>query len=317
MKLYDTFEYILESKASEMQGLKIMRLADVDDGETLMGQFVAADKSKNQKNLPIMAFLYAKGEKNVKNIVDVVNDYENLVAKKRVKQAQATKKGIMMGDKVFGNFIKFSEYIHGEKSKHGIKQTKATVAEDFEAVDTPMWSGNNIDIYDGVDIGKCIKYTQGSLTGRAYQFCIGQFGNTMYKSYRDTKTSTFYFIVDRNKFKTDEQGNVNLDDPLHIVVFDVTKYGIELTDANNATGSIAEYGEDADGYVGYLKSKGVPVDQMVNRPKTDQEEDEDELLGNPNQDLQWFMNLPIEHKSAYIGRGHVLTNAQFDYLIGS
>ena len=156
----------------------------------------------------------------------------------------------------------------------------------------------------------------GGLTGRGYSFCIGQPGNTMYKSYRDSGVSTFYFIVDRNRFEKNEDGSVNLDDPLHIVVFDVKRDGIELTDANNTTGRIAEYDEDVDGYVDYLKSKGVPVNKLVNRPKTDQERKEDELLGQPNSSLEWFKKLPIEYKSSYIGRGHALTDEQFDYLMG-
>jgi hypothetical protein len=108
----------------------------------------------------------------------------------------------------------------------------------------------------------------------------------------------------------------NLDDPLHIVVFDNTSGGILLTDADNNTGTIAEYGEDVDAYVSYLKSKGVPVDDLVNRPKTPEEDEEERLLGKENKDLEWFINLPIEYKSAYIGRGHMLTDDQFDYLIG-
>jgi hypothetical protein len=139
----------------------------------------------------------------------------------------------------------------------------------------------------------------------------------MYQSYRDTKTSSFYFIVDRNHFKQNEDGSVNLDDPLHIVVLDNTEYGIELTDADNRTGTIAEpYGDDPNEYVTYLKEKGVPVDKLVKKPKTDQEAEEDKLLGRPNNDLKWFMDLPIDLKSKYIGRGHQLTNDQFDYLIG-
>jgi hypothetical protein len=156
----------------------------------------------------------------------------------------------------------------------------------------------------------------GGLTGRGYSFCIGQPSNTMYKSYRDTKASSFYFIVDRNHFKENADGSVNLDDPLHIVVFDNTSRGIELTDANNTTGRIDKYGDNTDSYVAYLKSKGVPVDKLVNRGKTDQEDEEERLLGRPNENLEWFMKLPIEYKSAYIGRGHRLTDAQFDYLIG-
>jgi hypothetical protein len=180
-----------------------------------------------------------------------------------------------------------------------------------------MWSGNNIDIYEGDEVGKCIAYTMGGLTGRGYSFCIGQPGNTMYQSYRDTKTSSFYFIVDRNHMSINKDDSINLDDPLHIVVFDNSENGIELTDANNTTGTIAEFGNDPNKYVEYLKLKEVPVDKLINRAKTDQEREEDSLLGRQNNSLEWFMNLPIDMKSKYIGRGHRLTDAQFDYLIGS
>jgi hypothetical protein len=197
-----------------------------------------------------------------------------------------------------------------------------------------MWSGNDIDIYDGNSVGKCIEYTQGGLTDKNYGFCIGQPGNRMYKSYRDSKVSSFYFIVDRNR--KNEDNSINLDDPLHIVVFDNTNKGIELTDANNTTGRISEYGQDVNGYINYLKSKSVPVESLVNRPKTEQEIYEDDLLGAQNTDLSWFMNLdnpknqnykkPVlevgqnelnYYKSAYIGRGHLLSDEQFDFLIDS
>jgi len=308
---------IVESRASEQQTMNILNKGGVESPEDVLSSFKSGDKSENQKNLPIMGYLYALGGNDIKNIVDIVNEYNELVKKNRVKPVQPTKKGLVIGDKVFNDFLKFSEYIHGETNKYTKGDTKgSSTSGDFKSEKKPLWSGNNIDIYEGDNVGKCINYTGGALTGRAYSFCIGQPGNTMYKSYRDSKTSTFYFIVDRNKFITNEDGSVNLDDPLHIVVFDVTNRGVELTDANNDTGTIAEYGKDVDGYIDYLKSMGVPVDKMVNKPKTDQERKEDELLGRPNNDLEWFMKLPIEYKSAYIGRGHALTNDQFDYLIG-
>lgn len=306
-----------ESKKSEEQGINILSKSNVNNAEDVISKFASGDKSNNQKNIPVMAFLYVKGYTDVKNIIDVLNDYNDLEIKKRIKPIQLTKTAIRIGEKEYTDFIKFSEYIHGEKNKYAQGSSgESNVAQDFVSEKKPIWSGNGIDIYDGDNVGKCIAYTQGGLTGRGYSFCIGQPGNTMYKSYRDTKDSTFYFIVDRNHFKTNEDGSVNLDDPLHIVVFDVAKNGIELTDANNTTGTIAKYGEDVNAYVSYLKSKGVPVDKLVNRPKTDQERKEDELLGRKNESLEWFMKLPIEYKSAYIGRGHVLTNDQFDYLLG-
>jgi hypothetical protein len=319
IRISDIYLTLLESKASESQGATMLKKGGLSDDEVqnIISDFAKNDKSKNQKNITMMSYLYLSGEKNTKNIIDVVNDYEDLLLKGRVKVAQPTKEGIKLGDKAFKDFIRFSEYIHGEKNKYGVKQKNDVfVANDFKAADKPIWSGNNIDIYDADSVGKCIKYTKGSLTGKSYEFCIGQFGNTMYKSHRDSKVSSFYFIVDRNRFKENKDGSPNLDDPLHIVVFDRAKNGIELTDANNDTGTISEFGTDVDKYVNYLKSKGVPVDKLVNRPKTDEEDWEEKLLGNKNKDLKWFMDLPVNYKSAYIGRGHLLTDDQFDYLIG-
>lgn len=317
MKLLEIYNTLLESAATEQQSKNILTKGGVDNIDDVLNKFIEGDKSKNQKNLPIMAYLYVTGYNDIKNIIDVVNEYDELVMKKRVKPIQVTKKGLVMGNNVFNDFIKFSEYIHGETTKYSKKDVGgSSLGADFKAEVKPLWSGNNIDIYEGDTVGKCINYSMGALTGKRYSFCIGQPGNTMYKSYRDSKTSSFYFIVDRNKFGKNEDGSVNLDDPLHMVVFDVTNYGVELTDADNITGTISEFGEDVNAYVNYLKSKGVPVGKMVNRPKTDKEEEEERLLGRKNDSLEWFMKLPIEYKSAYIGRGHVLTNDQFDYLIG-
>jgi hypothetical protein len=307
---------LLESKATEQQSKNILTNGGVDNIDDVLNKFIERDKSNNQKNLPIMSYLYTTGYNDIKNIIDVVNEYDELVVKNRVKPIQVTKKGLVMGNKVFNDFIKFSEYIHGETNKYSKKDGGGSVDTNFKTEIKPLWSGNNIDIYEGDNVGKCINYTQGALTGKRYSFCIGQPGNTMYKSYRDRRDSSFYFIVDRNRFKENVDGSVNLDDPLHIVVFDVARRHIELTDANNTSGTISEFGKNVKAYVNYLKSKGVPVEKMVNRPKTDKEEEEERLLGRKNDSLGWFMKLPIEYKSAYIGRGHVLTNDQFDYLIG-
>ena len=123
-----------------------------------------------------------------------------------------------------------------------------------------------------------------------------------------------YFIVDKNRFKTTDTG-VNLDDPLHIVVFDARTRDIALTDANNRTGNIAEYGSDVQGYICYLKSKGVPVEKLINKEKTPEEVEEQKLLGQQNTELRWFKMLTFDQRSKYIGRGHLLSDEQFDYLL--
>ena len=337
MRLTEIYSNIMESAKTSAEGLNILKNANVENPEAIIAEFSKNDKSKNQKNIPMMAFIYASGYQDMKNIIEVINDYNELETKKQIKPIQIIKKTIGLGDKQFNDFIKLSEYIHSVKaSKADKKSEQMSVAKDFVANKKPMWSGNGIDIYEGTSVGKCIAYTQGGLTGKAYSFCIGQPANTMYKSYRDTKDSSFYFIIDRNHFKEDSNGNVDLSDPLHIVVFDNTKYGIELTDADNHTGTISKYGDNADAYVDYLTSKGVPVEKLVNKPKTEQEAYEDALLGKRNESLEWFVNLdnpnnpkykkPVlepgetEHdyyKSAYIGRGHLLTDDQFEYLLNN
>ena len=249
-----------------------------------------------------------------------------------------TKNGLKIGENIFNDYLKFTEHIHGlSASKTGEYKISQEKLNEFKAEKKPLWSGNGIDIYEGNSIGKCIAYSQGGLTGKQYSFCIGKPGpQNLYKSYRDSQVSTFYFIIDKNKFKIDENNNVDLSDPLHIVVFDRTNRGVLLTDANNKTGDIAEYGNDANKYIDYLKQKGVPVDELlVNKPKTEQEIYEDNLLGRKNDDLNWFINLdnPIRpdyrkpklepgdpetnyYKWSYIGRGHTLSNEQFDFLMG-
>ncbi len=303
-----------ESKATEAQALSILNNKNDDNPEETLNSLKQIDDSKNQVNLPAMSFIIDKNV-NTNDLKSVFNEYNQLKEKNRIKPIQVTKNGVIIGDKTFNDFLKFAEYIHGETNKYVKPSNKSSVTNDFEAEDKPIWSGNNIDIYDGTDVGRCIKYSQGSLTGKSYSFCIGQPGNTMYQSYRDTKDSSFYFIIDRNKFVLDDKGNVDLSNPLHIVVFDNTKYGVELTDANNTTGTIDEFGDDSDSYISYLESKGVPVDKLINKVKTSEEEKEQKLLGKRNADLEWFVNLPYEYKSKYIGRGYPLTDAQFDYLI--
>lgn len=317
MKLLEIYNRLLESKATEMQGLSMLRKAGVENPDAIIADMVGGDTSQNQKNIPIMTYIYAKWDKNIKTIIDVVNEYDELEKLKKVKPIQITNNGLVMGNDVYVSFIKFAEEIHGKMNDvRRSGQIQANVEADFHSEKKPMWSGNGIDIYDGLGVGKCISYTTGGLTGRGYGFCIGQPGNTMYQSYRDDKTSTFYFIVDRNHFKTEADGSVNLDDPLHMVVFDNTKHGVELTDANNSTGNIAEpYGRNVKGYEDYLRSKGVPVEMMQHQPKSEEENYEQGLLGKENRDLEWFIKLPIDYKSKYIGRGHLLTNDQFDYLM--
>lgn len=310
-----------ESRKSEEVGFNLLNKYNIENPETIIKQFADGDKSINQKNIPFMSVIYLKNN-DVQSIISIFNEYNQLEEKKRIKPIQFLKGSLFIGDKQIEGFTDFSNYVHGIQSKYTTKETGSSYKmdnEDVIAMDKPMWSGNGFDIYDADSVDKCIKYRNGGLTGKSYTFCIGAYGSSnLYQSYRDNADSTFYFIVDKNRISTNEDGSINLDDPLHMVVYDVQRGGkISLTDVNNMTGHISEFGHDNQKYVDYLKSNGVPVEKLVNRPKTEKEKQEDLLLRRQNSDLQWFINLPMEYKSRYIGRGHELTDEQFDYLISN
>lgn len=319
MKLLNIYNLVLESKKTEAQGMNLLRRGNIENPEEIIGKFANGDTSGSGKYVPAMAYIYATGYSDIDSILKIFDEYHELSKKGRIGKMVLQRDSINIGDYIFNNFIKLSEYIHGVASNYGeleSEKVSTSVGANFQSKKKKLWSGNNIDIYAGDSVQKCIEYTLGGLVkGKTYSFCIGQPGNTMYKSYRDEHVASFYYIVDRNRFIKEPDGSFNLDDPLHMVVFDVGKDGIYLTDSDNRTGNISEYGNDVNGYIDYLKSKGVPVEQMVNKPKTSEEEYEDELLGKRNGSLEWFIKLPMKYKSAYIGRGHRLTDGQFDYLM--
>ena len=57
IKIFEIYQRLLESKATEAQGLNMLKKAGAENAEDIMSEFKAADVSKNQKNLPIMAYL--------------------------------------------------------------------------------------------------------------------------------------------------------------------------------------------------------------------------------------------------------------------
>ena len=326
-------DFIYESKQTEDRARAILK--ELPNRENLISEFRQGDKSNNGKNIPLMAYLYTiQVDKNTEQIIELVNQYNELLCKNQIPSAEITKWGIKIGEQVFNDYLEFREHIYNSTQAR-TKDLK--IGQNLEPKAKPIWSGNGIDIYEGNNKSKCIIYTQGGLvTGKSYEFCIGKLGymNT-YKAYRDNSVSTFYFIVDKNKLKMNDKGELDDSDPLHMVVFNMTKSEPELTDASNHTGRIAQYGIDHQKYIEYLKTKGVPVDELlVNRPKTDQEKYEDELLGERNPDLEWFINLDkpenpnwrkpkLEqgdpeksyYKFCYIGRNHILSSEQFNYLV--
>jgi len=314
--LKEEIDVLVESRQTEQQALIILNDNNVNEPEALINDFKTVDTSKNQILLPLMAQTYID-HRNVNDIKSLFPAISELVKSGKIPVPQKTANGYQIKDKTFSDYLSLTEYIHGlESISKGHRDLTGEIKDmtDIATDEPPIFpreghpedENANIEIYDGNDIGKCINYTSGGITGQKYSFCIGQPGQSYWQGYRDTKLSTFYYIHDKNR---DEN------DPLLLVVFDRTEHGTELTDKSNTTGNIAEFGNDADAYEAYLQSKGVPTKEiLVNKEKSPEEIEDQKKLGSQNTDLDWFKNLSYKEQSKYIGRGHLLGDEQFEYL---
>jgi hypothetical protein len=249
------------------------------------------------KYLPFIVYFYKQGA----NLSQLKNDFEsfqNLETNRLVKPLQYTKSGILTQNQPI-DYLKFTEILHAAEARQKNKiYSKAKKDVTFEGAD-PIFENDEVIIYEANSPQACVKY------GIGYSFCISRPGNTMWQSYRDTQTSTFYFVFDKKRDRND---------PLHVVVVDMTRRGPLLTDVNNTTGKISEFGKDANAYLMHLKSRNVPIDLFKNLEYSEQEKAEKEKLEKLNYDLNWFISLSPDEKSKYIGRGHKLGTNQFIYI---
>ena len=206
----------------------------------------------------------------------------------------------------YKNYLHWTEIIHGKKYEDKISKAPIPQGnlEDQELIEKSP--DGKIKVYLANSVNQCI------ILGKGEKFCISQAGNTMFQSYRDTKVSTFYFVYDDTRT-----------DDLSRVVVDATRYGIELTDRKNQTGRTMQdpYSNEPKRIDSnpeldfkYLKEKGIKTSIFKNIPKTPEEKAEQKKLGEINEDLNWFKTLTPQEKSKYIGRGHLLSSEQFDYI---
>ncbi|MFW6242893.1 MAG: hypothetical protein ACOC2W_01930 [bacterium] len=306
-KINEKVDFLLESKRTEQEATNILTKNNIQNPERIVNQFKEVDQTKNQILLPIMSkyLVDSGGYHKLNDTLELFDTISEFVNSGKLKTPQIVNNNYVVNNKTFSNPEQLSNYVKGlEHMTSGHKELTGKI-QNVKGDEKPIETGDNIEVYDGNDVGKCIKYTTGGLTGKHYEFCIGQPANTYWQSYRDSKTSTFYYVVDKNR---------ELDDPLHIVVVDHTQHGFELTDENDNTGHIAEYGTDVNGYFDYLESKGVDTSVFEHKPKTPEEEELNKKIGVKNENLDWFKDLSYEEKSKYIGRGHLLSDEQFEYL---
>jgi len=248
--------------------------------------------SPHSKYLPVLA-IFSQQQPNLNQLKKDFEDYVSVANKMPV--LTVSKNQILMGGTPI-NYLQWTEKVHALQGEKNLTKNRMA-SNGFD--EPPIFKSQDLEIYEAHGPHKCIKY------GKGYSFCISQPGNTMWQSYRDSQGSTFYFVFDKSR---------NVSDPLHIVVVDITSDGPSLTDASNNTGTIAEFGDDANAYLNYLYKRGVPQDLFKNIAKSPEEEAESKKLGDENYDLNWFKSLSPDEKSKYIGRGHHLSDEQFNFI---
>lgn len=329
---------LVESKKTEEVASNILSKENISNVDNLVRDFLQIDKTKNQILLPAMAKAYAE-TKNLDQTKDIFSSASKLINSNKIKPIQQTKKGYMIGNEVYADFLKLSEYIHGLEGQEKEKNRLSRGAEEAtaELVNTnnsikPIFENDKFAIYDGNNINSCIQYGKGELTGKSYRFCIGDYGsNNMWQSYRDNQGASFYYILDKEK---------TTDDPFHIVVFMPLESGeLMLTHEINSTLNAESFDniyakeEFGVGYVEHLKRNNVPVEKiMPNIKKTPEENLKTKILSRQNNDLDWFKNLgklaqengvytdnseagaTFKMMNDYIGRGYMLSDEQFGYL---
>ena len=290
--------WLILTESKEEKALALELAGD----EAILNQLQSVIKPKDTNivdKLLLLAAYYYNQTKNLNQIKRDIQDYIDLLNNKKMKLITvdpATKKPDT-------DYLNWTQIIHGHHGEEEAKQRR-----DF----TPTDAGNEqsiassrdgkIKVYEAHGRDKCI------VLGKGQSFCISQPKNTMWQSYRDTQESTFYFVKDSSR-----------NDRLSTVVVDMNVNGPELTDASNKTGTTldpftGELTEDTEPYFKYLEDNGVDTSVFKNIPHTPEEKSEKRHLGKQNKSLEWFKNLDHEDKSKYIGRGHELSNEQFDYL---
>lgn len=289
---------ITESKEEKALALEL-----AGDALQELNSVIPQNQKDSDQLLLLAAYFYSK-QKNLSQIKKDIQDYIALVKNNKMPLIKVNLQN-KSPDKPFDDYLHWTQVIHGHQAEESYKQAKKFKPSDIDFQnEKPIETSpdGKIKVYRANSPQQCI------ILGKGQTFCISQPGNTMWKSYRDTKGSTFYFVYDDTR-----------EDELGIVVVDATNHGIELTDKRNTTGKTlhpftGKITTDSNSYIKYLEKKGIDTSVFVNLPKTKEEIAEDEKLGRFNDDLNWFIALSPTEKSNYIGRGHRLTDEQFDYL---
>ena len=267
---------------------------------------VIPQNNKNADKLLLLAAYYYSKVKNKDQIKTDMTDYIGYLNRDKMELINVdliSKKPSPPWD----NYLYWTQVIHEHQGVDAHKERSKFRPSDIDFQnEKPILTSpdGKIKVYESNNTEKCI------ILGKGQSFCISQPGSMNWQSYRSNQTSTFYFVYDDTRDEEDRLG---------IVVIDVRPNEIVLTDKPNKTGETLDpytgkLTNDSSSYMKYLREKGIDVSKLVNIPKSPEEKKEQEELQFAKKDFDWFISLSPDYKSKYIGRGHLLTDDQFNYL---
>jgi len=287
--------------------------------------FSASIPEAQQKNIyPTAAYVYKTNPSvGEAEFSQDLKDYYKFVIANQLPVLSFNDDGNVTGNYIIGkpkdtgnpysHYIHWASAVHSKNSENedeekkkfhqSLQKSTGDVSDQELVAKSP---DEKIKVYKANAVDKCI------ILGRGQKFCISQPGNSQFHGYRNTKDSTFYFVYDNTR-----------NDDLKVVVVDATRRGIEITDGKNDTAKTMQdpyettpkiITSNSDLYLKYLKGKGVDTTVFKNERKTPKEEAENEKLGKGNLELAWFRSLTYEERKNYIGRGHTLSDEQFNFL---
>lgn len=257
------------------------------------------DKSKNNKNLPFMCIFY-KEEDSEDILLMYFDRYEILLQKNKIKPLQYKNSKVYLDDKPC-DFLNFTEIIDFEYSK--ISEKPKLKKEDIVFDLEPIFSNGYVDIYEADTKEKAIKL--GCISNP--EFCISRTDSTnMFNAYKSQLDSSWYFIID--KLREDN-------DPLRVVVLDINDKQPNITDMDNKTNDVAEYGKDMRGYMEFLKDEyDVPTKLFKKHEMPKELAEMNKKVKNQNDDLEWFKKLSYDEKLLYMNRPQNISDEQFDLV---
>ena len=285
------------------------------DALTDLSTVIPQGKNNTDKLLLLAAYYYSK-TKNKEQIKTDMTAYIGYLNKNRMPLITVDL-GSKQPSRPWDDYIHWVQVIHIHQGEDEAQNQSGSNPSDMDLQNEKpiststgstgflFWKKSldgKIKVYKTNNRDQCV------LLGKGQSFCISKPKNVMWQSYRDNQSSTFYFVYDDTR-----------NDRLSIVVIDARPNEIVLTDKVNTTGTTldpytGQLTEDPASYMKYLKEKGIDLSKITSTPKSPEERKELEELGENKTSLNWFKSLSYDYKSKYIGRGHFLTNEQFDYL---